>query len=186
MMTTFCITFYEFYLSTLWATLLTVKQYIIYACVYCTRRIWLPFLLHLDLCSIHRHTPQPQASRDTQVRSDPHPCSLPLAVTFTHVQKGHIPSNNIGMYSLLCFVIMASYDLFGPVWNAFDASKSIIRACGRGLGPQNRDFFGPCEIASNGQAGATVFAGLKKVKMLWICPHQKHYVQQRCINQRSI
>jgi hypothetical protein len=31
--------------------------------------------------------------------------------------------------------------------NALDAGKSIIWASGRGLGPGNRDFFKPCEMA---------------------------------------
>jgi hypothetical protein len=31
------------------------------------------------------------------------------------------------------------------VSNAFDEGKSITRASGRGSGPGNRDFFGPCE-----------------------------------------
>jgi hypothetical protein len=35
------------------------------------------------------------------------------------------------------------YDLYGPVHNVFDACRSIARASGRGLGPGNRDFFGP-------------------------------------------
>ncbi len=43
-------------------------------------------------------------------------------------------------------VILANY---GPVRNAFDADKSITRASGRRLGPGNRDFFGPCEMASS-------------------------------------
>ncbi len=34
------------------------------------------------------------------------------------------------------------YDLYGPVLNVFDASRSITRASGRGLGPGNLDFFG--------------------------------------------
>jgi hypothetical protein len=38
---------------------------------------------------------------------------------------------------------------YGPVCNDFDAGISITRASGRGLGPGNRDFFGPCdEMAS--------------------------------------
>jgi hypothetical protein len=45
------------------------------------------------------------------------------------------------------------YDLYGPVRNASDAGKSITRASGRGLSPSgapsNRDFFGPCEMASS-------------------------------------
>ncbi len=38
--------------------------------------------------------------------------------------------------------------------NAFDAGNSITRASGRWLGPGNRGFFGPCEVASNCQASA--------------------------------
>jgi hypothetical protein len=36
-----------------------------------------------------------------------------------------------------------TYDLYGPVRNAFDAGKSVTRASGRGLGLGNRDFLGP-------------------------------------------
>ncbi len=36
-----------------------------------------------------------------------------------------------------------TYDLNGPVCNAFDAGKYITRASGRGLGPGNQDFLGP-------------------------------------------
>ncbi len=39
--------------------------------------------------------------------------------------------------------------IYGSVCNGFDAGKSITRASGRGLGPGNRDFFGPCEMASS-------------------------------------
>ncbi len=46
-------------------------------------------------------------------------------------------------------IYVCTYDLYGPVRNDFDAGASITRASGRGLGPGNRDFFGPCEIASS-------------------------------------
>jgi hypothetical protein len=46
------------------------------------------------------------------------------------------------------------YELYSPVRNDFDAGKSITRAIGRGSGPGNRDFFGPCEMASSCQASA--------------------------------
>jgi hypothetical protein len=49
---------------------------------------------------------------------------------------------------------LRTYDFYGPVCNAFDAGKSITRASGRGLGPGNQDFFGPCEMASSRQASA--------------------------------
>ncbi len=41
---------------------------------------------------------------------------------------------------------LRTYDLYGTVCNAFDAGKSITRASGRGLGPGNQEFFGPCEM----------------------------------------
>jgi hypothetical protein len=47
-----------------------------------------------------------------------------------------------------------TYNLYGPIRNAIDAGKSITRASGRGLGPGNRDFFGPCEIALSRQVSA--------------------------------
>jgi hypothetical protein len=42
-----------------------------------------------------------------------------------------------------------TYDFYGPVCNAFDAGKSITRASGRGLSSGNRDFSGPCKMASS-------------------------------------
>jgi hypothetical protein len=36
-----------------------------------------------------------------------------------------------------------TYNLCGPVRNAFDAGNSITRASGMGLDPKNRDFLGP-------------------------------------------
>jgi hypothetical protein len=41
-----------------------------------------------------------------------------------------------------------TYALYGPVRNAFDAGKPITRASGGGggLGPGNRDFFGPQKL----------------------------------------
>ncbi len=55
----------------------------------------------------------------------------------------------------------------------------ITRASGRGMHPRNRDFFGPCEMASSRQAGA-----LAQVMDL-AASKAKHYVQGR-FNQRSI
>jgi hypothetical protein len=49
---------------------------------------------------------------------------------------------------------LRTYNLYGPVCNAFDAGKSITRASGRGLGPGKQDFFGPCEMLSSHQASA--------------------------------
>ncbi len=34
----------------------------------------------------------------------------------------------------------------GPVHNAFDAGNSITRVSERGLGPENQDILGPCEM----------------------------------------
>ncbi len=43
-----------------------------------------------------------------------------------------------------------AFDLYGPVNNAaFDAGKSISRASGWGLGPGNRYFFRPRDMASS-------------------------------------
>ncbi len=44
---------------------------------------------------------------------------------------------------------MLLYPLYDPVRNAFDAGNSITWVSGRGLGPGNRDFFVPCEMASS-------------------------------------
>jgi hypothetical protein len=52
------------------------------------------------------------------------------------------------------FSCLWTYDLYGPVCNAFDEGKYIPRASGRGLGPGNQDFFEPCEMTSSHQASA--------------------------------
>jgi hypothetical protein len=44
---------------------------------------------------------------------------------------------------------LCTYDLFGPVRNAFDAGSIHYEGKWEGVGPGNRDFFGPCEIASS-------------------------------------
>jgi hypothetical protein len=51
-------------------------------------------------------------------------------------------------------IYLCTYDLYGPVRHAFDAGSIHTRASGRGLGPGNRDFFGPCEMASSLYASA--------------------------------
>ncbi len=56
-----------------------------------------------------------------------------------------------------------TYDLYGPVRNAFDEGKSITRASWRGWAGGNRDFFGPSEIASSRQANG--IRGPKKVSI---------------------
>ncbi len=43
--------------------------------------------------------------------------------------------------------ILEFISLYGPVRNTFDKGNSITES-GRGVGPGNRDFFGPCEMAS--------------------------------------
>ncbi len=48
---------------------------------------------------------------------------------------------------------LCTYDLNGPVRNVFDACRSITRTSGRGLGPGNREFFGPFEMASSRHLG---------------------------------
>jgi hypothetical protein len=40
-----------------------------------------------------------------------------------------------------------TFDFYGPLRYGFDAGRSNTRASGRGLGPGNLDFFGPCEMA---------------------------------------
>jgi hypothetical protein len=50
---------------------------------------------------------------------------------------------------LITFSYLRTYDLCGPLRTAFGAGKSITRARGRGMGPGNQDFFGPCETASS-------------------------------------
>ncbi len=44
---------------------------------------------------------------------------------------------------------LCTYDLYSPVHNFLDACISITRASGIGLGPGNREFFVPYEMASS-------------------------------------
>ncbi len=43
---------------------------------------------------------------------------------------------------------LCTYDLYGNVRNVFDAGRYITWASGKGFGPENEEFFGPCEMAS--------------------------------------
>jgi hypothetical protein len=55
--------------------------------------------------------------------------------------EGAVPETHVH-YSYLW-----TFDLYTPVCNAFDVGKSITMASGRGSGPGNQDFVGPCEMA---------------------------------------
>jgi hypothetical protein len=68
---------------------------------------------------------------------------------------------------------LCTYDLCSLINNIFDACRSITKASGRGLGPGNRDFFGP----KKWQREKRVPFGPKKVGQ------QKHYMQG-CIKHR--
>ncbi len=81
------------------------------------------------------------------------------------VRAGYIPANtkmifnysiiNVvrSLFSYYLYLVFISYlwayDLYGPVYNAFDAGESTTRARRTGLDPGNRDFFGPCEMESS-------------------------------------
>jgi hypothetical protein len=91
-------------------------------------------------------------------------------------------------YRYLC-----TYDLYDTVRNVFDACRSITGASGKGMGPGNRELFGPCEMASSHYE---CHLGPKKVKISRAqppptCPSNgsasitNHYVQGR-INHRCI
>ncbi len=47
---------------------------------------------------------------------------------------------------------LCTYDLYSPVHIGLDACISITRTSGRGLGPENWKFFGPCKITSSRRA----------------------------------
>ncbi len=49
--------------------------------------------------------------------------------------------------TILCNSYLCTYDTYGAVCHVFYVCRSITRASGRGLGPENRDFFGPCKMA---------------------------------------
>jgi len=78
----------------------------------------------------------------------PFPCSL-LLLLYSPLALLLYYQNKEGSY----FSYLWTYDFSGPVC-AFDAGKSIMRASERGLGPGNRDFFGPCEMTLSRQASA--------------------------------
>jgi hypothetical protein len=46
------------------------------------------------------------------------------------------------------FSYLWTYDLYGPVHNAFDAGRYITRASGRGLCPGKRNFLGSVKASS--------------------------------------
>jgi hypothetical protein len=78
-------------------------------------------------------------------------------------------------------VPLRTYQLYGPVHNAFDAGKSISKASGRGgrgLGTGNRDFFGPCEMASSRQASAIsqVKSTIRTGLYLWYTHRTSSYI----------
>jgi len=52
-----------------------------------------------------------------------------------------LPNNEAPQLSYLW-----TYDLYGPIRNAFDAAKSITRTSVKGLGPENWDFSGPVKL----------------------------------------
>jgi hypothetical protein len=55
--------------------------------------------------------------------------------------RGYNPRQS---YSYLC-----TYDLYSPMHNVLDACISMTRASRWGLGPGNREFFGPYEMESS-------------------------------------
>jgi hypothetical protein len=54
-----------------------------------------------------------------------------------------------GTTAIITIYAPVTYDLYGPVRNVFDAGRYITWVSGRGLGPGNGDFFGPCEMVSS-------------------------------------
>ncbi len=78
---------------------------------------------------------------------------------------------------------ISTYDLYGPVRNAFYVAASITWASGRGLGPENREFLDPVKWH---RADRRVLLGDQKTRdfqgptlATWpsngCVPHQKHY-----------
>jgi hypothetical protein len=65
--------------------------------------------------------------------------TLNILLHFLHLTSQHVSINVKISY-------LWTFDLYGPVRNAFDAGNSIMRASGRGLSPGNRDFFGLFEM----------------------------------------
>jgi hypothetical protein len=64
-----------------------------------------------------------------------------------------------------CTNYLCTYDLYSPVCNVFDAGRYITWASGRGLGPGNGEFFGPCEMTS----GQVPFGAQKKFEINHRC-----------------
>jgi hypothetical protein len=86
-----------------------------------------------------------------QLVPDPIPYLEPTSSVSSGSNKMWIHSKQaqIVARSVLNFKYLCTYDLYGPVRNALMREASITWASGRGLGPGNREFFGPCEMASS-------------------------------------
>ncbi len=97
-----------------------------------------PTLCPLSLKFITYHDKKKLAKNISVVRL----YSMILKTQQTTLKRSQFCPTFIGSY-------LWTYDLYGAVCNAFDEVKSITRASVRGLGPGNRDFFGPCEKASS-------------------------------------
>jgi hypothetical protein len=65
-----------------------------------------------------------------------------------------------------------TYDLYGPMRNVFYTCRYILRTSGRGLGPGNREFFGPCEMVSSRKVSA--IWGPKYLHLLIHTPSLNH------------
>ncbi len=113
-------------------------------------------------------THRPNDVSDIIIDLTPDPAAVPtlslrlfiLASSFSSwpanesIKIRNIPWKNGPLCSLPVLAVYGTYDLYSPICNTFDAGKSITRASGRGLSPGNRDFFGPCEMASSRYAHA--------------------------------
>ncbi len=69
-------------------------------------------------------------------------------------------------FLLKCNSYLYTYDLYSPMQNDFDASRSITRASGRGLGHGKWEFYGPCETEMALSRYASAIWGPKNLRFL--------------------
>ncbi len=78
----------------------------------------------------------------------------------------------------LMYIELPMYLFFYGAWALILMLKFITRAI-EGVGPKNRYYFGPWQLAKR----VALCAQKSRWSLYWICPHQNHYVPRQ-INNR--
>ncbi len=99
----------------------------------------------------------------SQINADPDPDPSPT-----------LPSQNLDFdLTAICGPVIYT----APYVMLLMRATSITRASGRGLGPGNRDFFGPCEMSSSRQASAVWSPKKSSISYMLCCLHISKYWQ---------